>query len=95
MAKYEVMYIVRASVDEEGLKAVNTEMQAAFTSNGATVLECKELGLKELAYEIDGEKKGFYMWYEVEANSAACNEFVRRANISEVVIRQIVVKEDK
>ena len=94
MAKYEVMYIIRANVDEEGIKAVNAEMADAFTSNNSTVLECKELGLKELAYEIEKNRKGFYVWMEVEANGEACKEFTRRANINENVIRHIVVKEE-
>lgn len=92
MAKYEVMYIVRANVDEEGIKNVNAEMMDAFTSNNSTVLECKELGLKDLAYEINHSRKGYYVLLNVEANAAACTEFTRRANINEFVIRHIVVK---
>lgn len=92
MAKYEVMYIVRANVDEEGIKNINAEMMDAFTSNNSTVLECKELGLKDLAYEINHSRKGYYVLLNVEANAAACAEFTRRANINEFVIRHIVVK---
>lgn len=95
MAKYEVMYIIRANVDESGIKAVNDEMAAAFTSNNATVLECKELGLKDLAYEINHMRKGYYVWLSVEADGVACKEFTRRANINENVIRHIVVREEE
>lgn len=95
MAKYEVMYIIRANVDETGIKAVNEEMAAAFTNNGATVLECKELGLKDLTYEIEHNRKGYYVWLNVEANADACNEFTRRANINENVIRHIVVRDER
>ena len=92
MTKYEVMYIVRANLDEEGIKNVIAEMSEAFTSNNSTVLECKELGLKDLAYEINHMRKGYYVLLNVEATAEACNEFVRRANISENGIRHIVVK---
>jgi small subunit ribosomal protein S6 len=91
MTKYEVMYIVRPNLDEEQVKAVNDEMEAAFTSTGSKVLEVADYGIKELAYEIDGEKKGHYMWLNVEANGESCKEFTRRANINENVIRHIVV----
>lgn len=95
MAKYEVMYIVRANLDEEGIKAVNADLMGAFTSNNSKVLECKELGLKDLAYEINHMRKGFYVLLTVEANGDACKEFTRRANINENVMRHIVVCLDK
>ena len=37
-------------------------------------------------------RKGYYVLLNVEATAAACNEFTRRANINENVMRHIVVK---
>ena len=84
--------ILRANLDEEGIKNVIAELSDAFTSNDSTVLECKELGLKDLAYEINHMRKGYYVLLNVEATAEACNEFTRRANINENVMRHIVVK---
>ena len=95
MKKYEVMYIVRPNLDEEQVKAVNEEMQAAFTSTGSEVLECKDFGIKELAYEIERETKGLYVWLNVLASGESCKEFERRANINENVIRHIVVVDER
>ena len=92
MKKYEVMYIIRPNVDEEGKKAVIEKINNVFVKAASTVSEVKEWGLRELAYEIDGETKGYYVLFNVEATAEACNEFTRRANISENVIRHIVVK---
>lgn len=91
MKKYEVMYIIRANLDESATEKVITEMSNAFTSNNSKVLECKKIGLKDLAYEIEKSKKGYYVLLNVEANSEALTEFNRRANISEAVIRHITV----
>jgi small subunit ribosomal protein S6 len=95
MTKYEVMYIVKANLDEEAVKAVNEEMQAAFTSTGSEVLEVKDYGLKDLAYEIEGQTKGQYVWFNVLASGESCKEFTRRANINENVIRHIVVRDER
>ena len=95
MAKYEVMFIVRPNVDEEGINAVNADLQGAFTSLGGEILEVKDMGLKDLAYEIDHLRKGHYVWYNVNASAEACKEFTRRANINENVIRHIVVKDER
>ncbi len=94
MRKYEVMYIVRANLEESKIKSVVEEMNNAFTSNDSKVLECKEIGLKDLAYEIEKAKKGYYVLLNVEANNDAINEFERRANISESVVRYITVLND-
>jgi small subunit ribosomal protein S6 len=95
MKKYEVMYIVRPNLDEEAVKAVNEEMKAAFTSTGSEVLECKDFGMKELAYEIEHETRGLYVWLNVLASGDSCKEFERRANINENVIRHIVVVDER
>ena len=92
MTKYEVMYIVRANLDEEGINNVIAELSDAFTSNNSQVLECKQFGLKDLAYEINHMRKGYYVLLNVMATAEACNEFTRRANINEDVMRHIVVK---
>lgn len=91
MKKYEAMYIIRPNVDEEGRKAVIEEINEVFTKNASTVTEVKEWGLRELAYEIDGETKGYYVLLNVEATTEAVKEFERKANIEEKIIRHIVV----
>lgn len=91
MKKYEVMYIIRPNVDEEGRKAVIEEINEVFTKNASTVTEVNEWGLRELAYEIDGETKGYYVLVNVEATTEAVKEFERKANIEEKIIRHIVV----
>lgn len=93
MKKYEVMYIVRPNLESEAVKAVVESMSKIFTDNASTIVETKEIGLKDLAYEISGHKKGYYVWQEVEATKEAVAEFSRIARINEDVIRDIVVAE--
>lgn len=91
MKKYEVMYIVRANLEQEAIKTEITNVNNIFTSNGSTVLECKEWGLRELAYEIEHARKGYYVWLLVDATPKAINEFNRIAGYNENIIRHIVV----
>ena len=95
MTKYEVMYIVRPNLDEDALQKAMADMSDAFTSTGAQVLETLEMGLKDLAYEIEHERKGYYVWLNVNADGASVAEFNRRANINENVIRHIVVLDER
>ena len=91
MKKYEVMYILRSNLDQEAIKGEVAKVNEVFTNNGAKVLEVKEWGLRELAYEIQKSRKGYYVWMLVEAYPAAVAEFDRVAGYSETLIRHIVV----
>ena len=91
MKKYELMYIVKDGLDEEARKAEIEKLHGILTSNGAKLGEVKEWGLRELAYEIEHNKKGYYVVMNVEATKEAINEFNRIAGYSEKIIRHIVV----
>ena len=92
MKKYEVMFILRSNLEQEKIQKEIADVKNIFANNESSVLECKEWGLRDLAYEINHMRKGYYVLFNVEATAEACNEFTRRANISEDVIRHIVVK---
>lgn len=93
MKKYEVMYIIRPTVESENIKTIVNNFSQIFVNYDSQVLELKELGLKDLAYEIEHHKKGYYVWLLVEATSEAIAEFNRVVRITEDIIRYIVVKE--
>lgn len=93
--KYEILFIVRPDLEESAIKDVFKKFETTLADNGAKVLSSKELGQKELAYEINGHKTGYYFLINLEANDAkAINEFDRLALISEDIIRHLIVKED-
>ncbi len=92
MKKYEVMYILNPSLDAEAIAKEVSSINAIFTSNDSKVLEVKEMGLKDMAYEIQKNRKGYYVWALVEANNMALTEFDRIAGYDEKVLRHIVVK---
>jgi small subunit ribosomal protein S6 len=93
--KYEIMFIVRPDLEENAVKDVAKSFEKILTDNGAKITESKDLGQKELAYEIKNHKTGFYFLINLEANdSKALNEFDRLALISEDVIRHLIIKED-
>lgn len=93
MRKYEVMFIVRPDLEEANIKTVADNMKKVLTDNGATVVEEKPMGQRELAYEINKYKTGYYFLYVVEsADANATNEFDRISRISEDVIRSLIVK---
>lgn len=93
--KYEIMFIVKPNLEENAVKDVAKSFEKVLADNGAKVESSKDLGQKELAYEVKGFKTGYYFLINITSTDAkAINEFDRLALISEDVIRHIIVKED-
>ena len=92
MSKYEIMFIVRPDMEEAEIRKTAEDMKKVLTDKKANILEEKALGQRELAYEINKFKTGYYYLFVVEAETAATKEFDRVARINESLLRHLVVK---
>lgn len=96
MKNYEIMFIVRPTLSESDARKVSDNFKKVITDNGAKVTEIKEMGQRELAYEIKKFKSGYYFVFEVEANDdKAIKEFDRLGLISSDLIRHLITKIEK
>ena len=95
MRKYEIMYIIRPTVLEDDRKALIEELSTIFTSRGAEVTKVTEWGMKDLAYEIEKHKKGYYVVLDVVSNDEARIEFDRIVRIKESIIRYLILKDER
>lgn len=95
MRKYEVMYIVRPDLEEDATKALVERFQNVTTDNGGEIVTLKEMGKRRLAYEINDFREGFYVLMNINAEPAVVSELERLFNISEDVMRHLVVREDE
>ncbi len=92
MRKYEVMFVVKPTLEEGATLAVVESMKKVLEDKGAKIKAQKNMGKKELAYEVKDFKVGNYFLFVVESEPKAVQEFSRVANINEDIIRHIVVK---
>lgn len=93
MKKYEIMFIVKPDLEEAKIKEVANSMKKNLEDNGAKVIDQKDMGQRELAYEIKKYKTGYYFLFVVEANNnQATSEFDRLALINEDIIRHLIIK---
>lgn len=96
MRKYEIMFIVRTDIDEETQKTTVGSLEKVLNDYKANITLSKELGQKELAYEINKHKTGYYYLYNIEVEDDNCvKEFDRVAKINENIIRHLVINLDK
>jgi small subunit ribosomal protein S6 len=91
MKKYELMYILKSSLDDEARKAEIAKLNSLLTGLGAKVNKTDEsLGMRDLAYPIKGEKKGYYVVLKLEMNDVKpVKEFDRLSKINSSVLRYL------
>ena len=94
MKNYEIMFIVRSDIDESAVSATSKSFEDLLKSFKSKVT-VKEMGQKKFAYEINKQKTGFYFLFTVEASAEAINEFRRKAEIDENILRHLIVKLDE
>ena len=95
MKHYEIMFIVRPNLSEDEIKKAAKSFEKVITENGAKVNEFTEMGPRELAYEIDDYKNGYYYVITLESkDDKAINEFDRLARNSKDIVRHLITKKE-
>ena len=94
MRNYELMFVIKPTLEEEATTKVVDNIIKILEDQKAKIVSQKNMGRRELAYEVKGFKNGNYYLITIEAEPAAVKEFDRIANINEDIIRHIVVKND-
>lgn len=95
MNKYEIMFIVKTTIEESAVKTIAESLETVITSMGGKITESKDLGNKKLAYPINKELTGYYFVIDFEANNEIVSELDRKAKINENVIRYMIIRTDE
>lgn len=95
MKKYEIMYIIRPTVTDEDRPQVIADLNDIFTSRGGELLEVNEWGMRDLAYEIQKHRKGYYVVLSVNCTEEARAEFDRVVRIREDIIRHLIIRDER
>lgn len=92
---YEVMYILDSRLDEEAQKQINARVNETIAKIGGTIEKSESLGRKRLAYPIKKRTDGVYMLTHFEGDSRALKELNRVMNITEGLLRHLVIRRDE
>lgn len=92
MTKYEIMSIVKSTMEEDAIKKTSEDVQKLINIKPSKVIEFKEMGRKKLAYPINKEVSGYYFVMTVEATHDTIKEFDRKVSINENVLRHLIIK---
>jgi small subunit ribosomal protein S6 len=87
---YELMYVVRPDLDEDGLRSAQEAVQGLVEGQGGEVLTTTPWGKRRLAYEIAGLRDGHYVIVEFRGDGAKVKELERALRINDHVIRHMI-----
>jgi small subunit ribosomal protein S6 len=91
MNKYEILYIIRAGIEDDQKNAVVEKYEALANSLG-TVIDLDKWGIRKFAYVMDKQTEGFYVLMNVECSVEARDEIDRQMGIDDNVMRSMFIK---
>ncbi len=94
MALYECVYIARQDISTSQVEGLTEQFTTLISENGGTVAKTEYWGLRNLAYKVKKNRKGYYVLLNLDAPHAAVNELERVMGLNEDVLRTLVLRVD-
>ncbi len=91
---YETMFIVKATLTDEETQAQIALVKESIEKVGGEVVVCDNMGTRQLAYEIEKQKRGYYYVIYFTAPSESIKELERNYRVNESIIRFIFIKSE-
>ncbi|MFC2002164.1 30S ribosomal protein S6 [Chloroflexota bacterium] len=92
MPDYELVFIVSPEIVDEALETTIDTVSRFITSKGGIVSNVDQWGKRRLAYPIKHFLEGSYVLTQFKMNPAWGKELERSLQISEEVLRHLLIK---
>ncbi len=92
MNKYQLLFIIDNSIDDEAKDAVIEKFSSLIQELGGTVGMLDKWGTRKYAYPINFKNEGYYVLMQFEADPTVPAEIDRQMRINDNVVRQLITK---
>lgn len=92
MRHYETTYILRPNLGEEQFTEIIDRTNAIITNDGGSIICLDRWGMKRLAYEINKEVQGYYVYLNYAAPAKSVDEIERIFRIDDRALRYLTIK---
>ena len=92
MTKYEMLYILDASLTDEAKDGIIKKLEDLVSNNGGKVEKTDRWGNKKLQYPINYKSEGYYVLTTFEAEPTLVVELKRIVGITDGIIRRLITK---
>jgi small subunit ribosomal protein S6 len=89
---YEVLYIVRADLDDDKVQEIIKRVNTIIEKAGGSLERTNVWGKRKLAYEVKHQKEGSYILQDFQIGQDRIPELEAALKITEEVLRHLVVR---
>jgi small subunit ribosomal protein S6 len=89
---YEVLYIVRADLDDDKVQDIIKRVNTLIEKAGGSVERTNIWGKRKLAYEVKHQKEGSYILQDFQIGPDRLPELEAALKITEEVLRHLIVR---
>ena len=91
--EYELTFIVRVDPSEEVMNETVTQVQSWIQDEGnGRVENVDRWGRRKLAYQIDGQREGYYTVMNFEGEPDMLPELERKLKLSDRILRYLLIR---
>ena len=94
LREYETIYILQPDTINDKVADVNGRVKAIIEERGGQILNVDNWGKRKLAYEIQKERKGIYLFWKYLGTPEIVAEFERNMRLLDPVMRYMTIKLD-
>ena len=92
MANYQSVLIARQDLGASQINTLVSDLSEVIKKEGGEVVKVDNWGLKNLAYRIKKNRKGYYVLLNIVAPANAVAEYERLIRLNEDIIRYMTVR---
>ena len=92
MPFYESICILRSSLSDEEVTAILEKVKSTLERNGATIAKAENWGKKKLAYEIQHDRRGTYLFLQFEAEGMVVGQLERVYRLEDSVLKFLTIR---
>lgn len=94
MPLYEHVFIARQDLSNAQAETLIEHFGTVLSDNGGKLVESEYWGVKTMAYKINKNRKGHYVFFRTDAPAEAVQEMERLMRLHEDVMRVLTIKVD-
>jgi small subunit ribosomal protein S6 len=91
--RYETLVLIHPEQGEGGAKDLTGRIQGLLAQQGCAVSQVQEWGLRDLAYPVAKQRRGFYVLFEYRGTPKALTEVERNLRLMEPVLRSVSLRQ--
>ncbi|HOK22415.1 MAG TPA: 30S ribosomal protein S6 [Candidatus Hydrothermia bacterium] len=91
MRNYEMMVIIDPTLQDEERDGLIEKLKSIIEKNGK-VTSMEVWGKREMAYEINKNKEGFYVLFNFEAEPQSISKLKQEVRMNKSYLRELIVR---